>query len=94
MYTFSFIFGSCRIDRILLSVFLAVKRASSSMLKTHPESGKEEPGGSIIMTASGEQTSSHEVRSAIAISNEWLHPQWLAFGLEQAELIIRRKYNS
>ncbi|KIJ51436.1 hypothetical protein M422DRAFT_158636 [Sphaerobolus stellatus SS14] len=35
-----------------LSVFLAVKHASLSMLKSNPSVGKEESGGSIILTAS------------------------------------------
>ena len=37
-----------------LSVFLAIKYASSAMSKPNPSRGKLEGGGSIILTASGE----------------------------------------
>ena len=36
-----------------LSVFLAIKYASSAMMKADPAKGKMEEGGSIILTASG-----------------------------------------
>ena len=36
-----------------LSVFLAIKYASTAMMKADPVKGKGEEGGSIILTASG-----------------------------------------
>ena len=36
-----------------LSCFLAIKHGSAAMRKTNPAKGKDDMGGSIILTASG-----------------------------------------
>jgi hypothetical protein len=43
----------CSTPKTSFRCFLAVKHASSAMLRTNPSKGKDTSGGSIILTASG-----------------------------------------
>lgn len=67
------------------SVFLAVKYGSQAMLKPNPSRGKEESGGSLILTASGAYI--HAVISfTIALTTG---RQWLASALAPAPSTVR-----